>query len=137
MRQSRFLLGVGALVMLFLNPILAAADPPGAFDYYLLEQSWLPEFCTGTVARKPTQMPHPECDDVESRFGATHATVHGLWPQNDGNDYPSNCSGSPGCNAATACSLDGHQLDDALKKDLEDKWMPGYPNLEDHEWKKH
>jgi len=119
------------------SPGAVFADPPGAFDYYLLEQSWLPEFCSGTVARKPTQMPHPECLDVETRFGATHPTVYGLWPQYDDGAYPSTCAGSPGCDTGAACGLDAHHLDPALAKELEDKWMPGYPNLEGHEWRKH
>jgi len=131
-----------ALVLAVLALSLPAAPPgaaaaPATFDYYLLEQSWLPEFCTGTVARKPTQMPHPECRDVETRFGASHPTVHGLWPQDDEGGYPSTCDGSPGCRTGEACPLDGHQLDDRLVQELEDKWMPGYPNLARHEWIEH
>ncbi len=136
--RSGFALVLAAAVVAPLSaarPARAAA--PGAFDYYLLEQSWLPEFCTGTVARKPTQMPHPECRDVESRFGATHPTVHGLWPQDDEGGYPSMCDGSPGCRNGAACPFDGEQLDADLVKQLEDKWMPGYPNLARHEWTEH
>ena len=137
MTRLRLSLVLLTLVTLISMPLPAAADPPGAFDYYLLEQSWLPEFCDGTVARKPTQMPHPECGDIETRFGATHPTVHGLWPQNDGSDYPASCNGSPGCATSAVCPLNTQHLDEALRNELDAKWMPGYPNLADHEWKKH
>ena len=56
---------------------------PGDFDFYLLNLSWSPEFCT-------THPSSPEC--------ASHPgfVVHGLWPQNDSGQYPENCSNAPG-----------------------------------------
>ena len=56
---------------------------PGAFDFYLLNLSWSPEFCA-------THPDKPEC--------ATHPgfVLHGLWPQNNDGSYPEHCSESPG-----------------------------------------
>ena len=55
---------------------------PGAFDYYLLNISWSPEFC---------QM-HPGNPQCAARPGFV---VHGLWPQNNDGTYPENCGGMP------------------------------------------
>ena len=56
---------------------------PGAFDFYLLNLSWSPEFCA-------THPDKPEC--------AAHAgfVLHGLWPQNNNGSYPEHCSDAPG-----------------------------------------
>ena len=60
-----------------------ASSQPGAFDFYLLNLSWSPEFCA-------THPDKPEC--------ATHPgfVLHGLWPQNNDGTYPEHCSDSPG-----------------------------------------
>lgn len=58
-------------------------QPSGAFDYFLLNLSWAPEFCHS----KPN---NPECS---GHFGFV---VHGLWPQNSGGGYPENCGQQPG-----------------------------------------
>jgi ribonuclease T2 len=57
--------------------------PPGKFDFYLMNLSWAPEFCS-------IQGTSPEC--------AAHPgfILHGLWPQNDDGSYPVNCSHEPG-----------------------------------------
>jgi len=54
-----------------------------SFDYYLLNLSWSPEFCS-------THPDKPEC--------AQHLAfvLHGLWPQYTGGSYPENCSNAPG-----------------------------------------
>lgn len=56
---------------------------PSVFDYYLFVLSWAPEFCAS----------HPgsgdECDPARHHG----FVVHGLWPQNANNSYPSNCPG--------------------------------------------
>ena len=53
---------------------------PGSFDYYLLNISWSPEFCTM----------HPGNPQCAARPGFV---VHGLWPQNNDGTYPQNCGG--------------------------------------------
>ena len=60
-----------------------AMQATGAFDYYLLNLSWAPEFCHS----KPG---NPECS---GHFGFV---VHGLWPQNSAGGFPENCSQQPG-----------------------------------------
>ena len=54
-----------------------------AFDYYLLNLSWSPEFCFS----------HPQAAEC-----AQHAAfvLHGLWPQNTDGSYPEHCSSAPG-----------------------------------------
>ncbi len=58
---------------------------PGKFDFYLLNLSWAPEFCS-------IQGTSPECT------GAMHYgfIVHGLWPQNDDGTWPVYCAERPG-----------------------------------------
>lgn len=82
-------------------------DQPGNFDFYVLNLSWSPEFCTT----------HPENPQCAARPGFI---VHGLWPQNNDGTYPENCVGMPTPpNAAAYLDL-----------------MPDV-NLIDHEWKAH
>ena len=56
---------------------------PGAFDFYLLNLSWSPEFCA-------THQANPECGR------GLGFVVHGLWPQDASGDYPEDCSDAPG-----------------------------------------
>lgn len=82
-------------------------DQPGDFDFYVLNLSWSPEFCTE----------HPQNEQCAARPGFI---VHGLWPQNDDGTYPENCVGMPKPpNAAAYLDL-----------------MPDV-NLIVHEWKAH
>lgn len=72
---------------------VASSDGPKtttfAFDYYLLNLSWSPEFC------------HSHTNAVEC---GTHAAfvLHGLWPQKNDGSYPENCSSAPGPADASA-----------------------------------
>ena len=61
----------------------AAGAAPGAFDFYLLNLSWSPEFCA-------THGSSPECGN---HLGFV---LHGLWPQNQDGSYPEHCSNEPG-----------------------------------------
>lgn len=54
-----------------------------AFDYYLLNLSWSPEFCYS----------HPSAAECAQHRAFT---LHGLWPQNMDGTYPENCSNSSG-----------------------------------------
>ncbi|HEU4635592.1 MAG TPA: ribonuclease T2 [Edaphobacter sp.] len=78
-----------------------------AFDYYLLNLSWSPEFC------------HSHPSDIQC---AQHSTfvLHGLWPENNSGSYPENCSTSPG-------PSDPSQYSDIYPD----------PGLLQHEWKTH
>lgn len=78
-----------------------------AFDYYLLNLSWSPEFCY-------SHRDKPEC--------AQHLAfvLHGLWPQNTDGTYPQNCSDAPG------------PADPSSYNDI----YPD-PGLLQHEWKTH
>lgn len=80
---------------------------PGKFDFYLMNLSWGPEFCSVPGAG-------PECK-------ATRGFVlHGLWPQNYDGSYPVNCAERPG------------PLQPERNLDI----TPDLPLLE-HEWSKH
>ncbi len=56
---------------------------PGKFDFYLLNLSWSPEFCS-------IQGTSPQCA-ANPGF-----VVHGLWPQNNDGSYPVSCSDRSG-----------------------------------------
>jgi ribonuclease T2 len=60
-----------------------ATTSNAAFDYYILNLSWSPEFCYS----------HPS-----ARECAEHETfvLHGLWPENNDGSYPENCSNAAG-----------------------------------------
>jgi ribonuclease T2 len=81
--------------------------PPGKFDFYLMNLSWAPEFCS-------IQGTSPEC---AARPGFI---LHGLWPQNNDGTYPVFCSHEAGP-AHPESSLD-------VTPDL---------SLLQHEWEKH
>ena len=80
---------------------------PGKFDFYLMNLSWSPEFCS-------IQGTSPEC--------AAHPgfILHGLWTQNNDGTYPVFCSNEP-APANLANNLD-------ITPDL---------GLLKHEWDKH
>lgn len=97
MRRSRILAGAaGKVCTTFLvsavllsscvsakNRHSAADSTPGSFDYYLLNLSWAPEFCSTHGSNASSS----ECDPTH-HFGLV---VHGLWPQNDDGSYPQHC----------------------------------------------
>jgi ribonuclease T2 len=97
------------VAVLFLMPSAGAQEKgePGKFDFYLLNLSWSPEFCSihGT---------NPQC---AARPGFV---VHGLWPQNNDGSYPVSCGERPGP-AHPEENLD-------ITPDR---------SLLDHEWRKH
>ncbi len=56
----------------------------GHFDYYLFTLSWSPEYCHG-------HRNSPQCGGDHPGF-----VVHGLWPQFQNGQWPSQCSNAPG-----------------------------------------
>jgi ribonuclease T2 len=89
------------------------AHADGRFDYYLLSLSWAPNYCAG----------HPDNHSIECRTGK-HANfvLHGLWPQANSGQPPTNCGSARPVAAATL----RHMLD-------------YYPSrgLIQHEWATH
>lgn len=57
---------------------------PGIFDFYLLNLSWAPEFCSTHTSSRSSS----ECDPSR-HYGFI---VHGLWPENEDGSYPQNCA---------------------------------------------
>lgn len=85
----------------------AESNGSGAFDFYLLNLSWSPEFCAT----------HPQKPECAQHLGFV---LHGLWPQNIDGTYPEHCRDVPGPSNPTAFS------------DL----YPD-PGLLQHEWQTH
>ena len=81
---------------------------PGRFDFYLMEISWSPEFCS-------IQGTSPQC------VAPPAFVLHGLWPENYGGTYPVFCDPDRPGPANPERNLD-------ITPDL---------SLLDHEWKKH
>jgi ribonuclease T2 len=84
LRQFFFMLPAFFLGAMSLAPAASAQHKgePGKFDFYLMNLSWSPEFCSirGTS---------PEC---AARPGFI---LHGLWTQNNDGTYPVFCSEEP------------------------------------------
>lgn len=83
-------------------------QPAANFDYYLLTLSWSPEYCHGHGNS-------PQCSGDHPGF-----VVHGLWPQFNSGQWPSDCSRAAGL------------ADPSTMLDI----MPD-PRLIAHEWAKH
>jgi ribonuclease T2 len=77
------LLALVSSLCVFSGALAQQPAAPGKFDFYLMNLSWAPEFCS-------IQGTSPEC--------ATHPgfIMHGLWPQNNDGSYPVNCSHEAG-----------------------------------------
>ena len=110
------------------KPSQAASGKPE----YVFALSWQPAFCE-------TKASKPECKAQNpAEFDASHFTLHGLWPQPNGNFY---CQVSPSEKAndtpAHWGDLPPVDLDAGTRAELE-KVMPGTASkLERHEWIKH
>ncbi|MHA7632516.1 ribonuclease T2 family protein [Corallococcus sp. M7] len=109
------------------------------FGSYLLALTWAPTFCR-------THPDKEECEHLEDHFGATHLTIHGLWPQftdaeaqENNCTYPAYCGGlceCQGSNAPSKCFPDPATIPPAMGT-----YGPGFVTdnffLANHEWPKH
>jgi len=117
---------------------------PGEFDMYVFALTWAPEFCCENPDSKEcgrngnledTGKSHHEPPTPAPNFwGATHLTLHGLWPQynysRDGHYWPQYCSDAP--------------LKEEVVQKFKPKWetyAPAYVLKEyllpKHEWSRH
>lgn len=105
----------------------AAAGKPE----YVFAISWQPAFCE-TKSRKT------ECRTMtDASFAATNFTLHGLWPQPNGNFYCGVSSADRASDKGNWRDLPAVNLDKATRAEL-DKVMPGTASqLDRHEWIKH
>lgn len=109
------------------------------FGLYVLALSWEPNFCCSHSDKE-------ECQGLDGSFGATHLTIHGLWPnytdaqaQKAGANWPQYCAPYSSCNTTTpdpGCDPDPSTIPADMKI-----YGPGYVSdddfLADHEWPKH
>lgn len=109
------------------------------FGLYVLALTWSPNFCC-------THSTKEECQGLDGSFGATHLTIHGLWPnytdaqaQQAGASWPQYCAPYSSCNTktpATGCDPDPATIPADMTI-----YGPGYVSddnfLADHEWPKH
>jgi ribonuclease T2 len=105
-----------------------SGDRPGCFDFYVFQMTWRPTFCASHAS-------YDECRDLATNRHAPLWGVHGLWPQYR-QGWPETCDASPGCQDDAVCPLDRRGLPSPLVAALQ-AVMPGYPDLADHEWRKH
>lgn len=116
-------------------PVEPATTPKkaaGGKPEYVFALSWQPAFCE-------TKSNKPECRAMtSSSFDATNFTLHGLWPQPNGNFY-CQVAGSDRANDKPGRwqDLPPVNLDPKTRREL-DQVMPGTASqLERHEWIKH
>ncbi|HVG27237.1 MAG TPA: hypothetical protein VM865_06500, partial [Acidobacteriaceae bacterium] len=65
------------------RPRRARPSATPGFDFFLLNLSWSPEFCST----------HPSAAECAQHRAFV---LHGLWPQNTNGTYPENCTSAPG-----------------------------------------
>lgn len=109
-----------------------AAASAGGKPEYVLALSWQPAFCE-------TKSKKPECRaQTAEGFDAAHFTLHGLWPQPNGNFYCGvKASDRANDKPDRWADLPAVTLDAATRQEL-DTVMPGTQSaLERHEWIKH
>jgi ribonuclease T2 len=106
--------------------------PAAGKPEYVFALSWQPAFCE-------TKASKPECKAQNpGEFDASHFTLHGLWPQPNGNFYCQvPASDKANDNPAHWGELPPVNLEAATRAEL-DQVMPGTASkLESHEWIKH
>lgn len=109
-----------------------SAAPVSGKPEYVLALSWQPAFCE-------TRPGKTECKaQTAAGFDATHFTLHGLWPQPNGNFYCQVAAADKANdNPAHWQDLPPVELDPNTRSEL-DQVMPGTASdLERHEWIKH
>ncbi|RWM11600.1 MAG: ribonuclease [Mesorhizobium sp.] len=108
------------------------SQPASGKPEYVFALSWQPAFCE-------TKGSKPECKAQNpGEFDASHFTLHGLWPQPNGNFYCQVPAGDKANdNPAHWADLPPVDLDANTRAEL-DQVMPGTASkLERHEWIKH
>jgi ribonuclease T2 len=103
-----------SLLFWLLLAVQAAADRPGAFDYYVLSLSWSPNWC----ALEGDARGSDQCDPRHDHGW----TLHGLWPQYH-RGWPSYCQSAE---RAPSRAMTGAMAD-----------IMGSGGLAWHQWKKH
>ena len=118
-------------------PLQADTFIKGEFDYYTLALSWQPAFCESKPNKLECQSQH------EGQFYAEHFTLHGLWPnvQGDKRHTYEYCQMSKSLikqyKRKRWCNLPKLDLSKQVREQLS-QFMPGYIScLQRHEWYKH
>lgn len=111
--------------------VQAPAPAKSGKPEYVLALSWQPAFCE----TKPDKR---ECKtQTADRFDAQNFTLHGLWPQPNGNFYCGVSGADRANDKGNWDKLPEVSLDAATRKELETV-MPGVQSqLDRHEWIKH
>jgi ribonuclease T2 len=111
-------------------------NAPG-FGLYVLALTWAPSFCCS----------HPnkdECAHLADAFGATHLTLHGLWPNYTDDEaeryratYPQFCGAYEHCKQHDkTCEPDPATIPADMRQ-LGPGYVGDHEFLADHEWPKH
>jgi ribonuclease T2 len=121
------------------GPTAASPAPTSdAFGLYVLALSWAPSFCCAHPEKQ-------ECAGLADAFGATHLTLHGLWPNYTDDEAAQHHTSYPQfCGTYDHCKKDHDRSCEpdpaAIPRDMRELG-PGYVGdhefLADHEWPKH
>ncbi|GAB9465497.1 hypothetical protein Gpo141_00002904 [Globisporangium polare] len=129
---------------------LAKKQVPGDFDYLLMEQVFVPQFCRdllkgvdGTISHQNV-LPYPNGVACKPEVVKSELTIHGLWPNyNDGYVGCCNVTAEIGNHPYNAATFAKNQP--ALLAELKEKWVDATQSNEydslceiyNHEFQKH
>ncbi|KAG7392936.1 hypothetical protein PHYPSEUDO_013424 [Phytophthora pseudosyringae] len=129
---------------------LAKTETPGDFDYLVLEQLFVPQFCRDLLEGVDSTISHQNVDVYPNGTACVDSvvkselTIHGLWPNYD-DGYVSCCNPSATVTNAPYNAADFAAQQSTLLASMGDKWVDAtqestYDTLceiYDHEFQKH
>ena len=115
----------------------ANATGDGDFDYVMLDEMWIPQFCRALMNGYDPTLSHVE--GMRCAYGSNELSIHGLWP-NYVDGYPQCCNATGNLKPLNPAAVESWKIYSQLSNDWYDPTSVGSCGtcyLLNHEWEKH